>query len=167
MLGFICFGIFAQLIFAVLSLKGLFLMLRVIAKIGLIKLHRRKGSDQCGPDFIPSRLGRVSLLLIFIYSVAMGLYGVQQAWKPPNVVRANFTLPRFPSAMNGLRVLQIADIHLGETVGRKTVQNIVNMAQDLQPGNNNRTLRVYSHLPFIRCELLIVFVEQGFTVTVM
>ena len=154
MLGFICFGIFAQLIFAVLSLKGLFLMLRVIAKIGLIKLHKRKGSDQCGPDFIPSRLGRVSLLLIFIYSVAMGLYGVQQAWKPPNVVRVNLTLPRFPSTMNGLRVLQIADIHLGETVGRKTVQNIVNIAQDLQPGNSNRTLRVYSHLPFIRCELL-------------
>ena len=134
MLSFICFGIFAQLIFAVWSLKGLFLMLRVIARIGLIKLHRRKGSDQCGPDFIPSRLGRVSLLLVFLYSVAVGLYGVQQAWKPPNVVMVNFSLPRFPNAMNGLRVLQIADIHLGETVGRKTVQDIVNIAQDLQPG---------------------------------
>ena len=134
-------------------------MLRVIARIGLIKLHRRKGSDQCGPDFIPSRLGRVSLLLIFIYSVAMGLYGVQQAWKPPNVVRVNFTLPRFPSAMNGLRVLQIADIHLGETVGRKTVQNIFRIAQDLQPGNNSpiSLLRAHSHLRFVKACLQITF----------
>ena len=133
--SFICFGIFAQLIFAVLTLKGLFLMLRGIARVGLIKLHRRKGSDQCGPDFIPSRLGRISLLLVFIYSVTMGLYGVHQAWKPPMVTRVNLTLPKFPSSMNGLTILLLADIHLGETVGRTTVQNIVNIAQDLNPGD--------------------------------
>ena len=123
-LSFICFGIFAQLIFAVLTLKTLFLMLRCIARSGLIKLHQRKtqGADQCTPDFIPSRIGRVLLLVVFIYSVAMGLYGVHQAWKPPVVTMVNLTLPRFPPSLNGLKVLQLADIHLGETVGRERMK---------------------------------------------
>ena len=134
--SFICFGLYTQLIFAVLTLKGFFLILRGIGKIGLIKLHQRKaqGPDQCSQDFIPSRLGRVSLLVIFIYSVVMGLYGVHQAWKPPTVAMVNLTLPKFPPSLNGLKVLQLADIHLGETVGRNRMSEIVKISQELQPG---------------------------------
>ena len=136
--GFIIFGIFFHLVVCVLILRVVFLGVRCIARIGLIKLHQRKsfGQDhQCAaPDFIPSRLGRVSLLVIFIYSMCMGLYGVNQAWKPPQVVEVNITLPKFPPSMNGLRVLQLSDIHLGKSVARDTMETIVNIADHLKPG---------------------------------
>ena len=112
---------------------------RCIARTGLIKLHHRKsfGPDQCTPDFIPSRLGRVALLVIFIYSMCMGLYGVNQAWKPPQVVEVNITLPKFPPSMNGIRVLQLSDIHLGKSVARETMETIVKIVNHLKPGKLN------------------------------
>ena len=137
--GFIIFGIYFQLVICVFFLRGVFIGVRCIARTGLIKLHHRKsfGPDQCTPDFIPSRLGRVSLLVIFIYSVCIGLYGVNQAWKPPQVVEVNITLPKFPPSMNGLRVLQLSDIHLEKSVARETMEAVVKIVDHLKPGRIN------------------------------
>ena len=135
--GFIIVGVFLHLVVCVLILRVVFFGVRCIARIGLIKLHHRKSfsQDQCStPDFIPSRLGRVSLLVIFIYSMCMGFYGVNQAWKPPQVVEVNITLPKFPPSMNGLRVLQLSDIHLGKSVARDTMEIIVRLVNHLKPG---------------------------------
>ena len=135
--GFVVAGIYLQLVICVMFLRGAFMGVRCIARCGLIKLHHRKsfGPDQCTPDFIPSRLGRVALLVMFIYSMCIGLYGINQAWKPPHVTEVNITLPKFPPSLNGLRVLQLSDIHLGKSLAKETMETIVRIVDHLQPGN--------------------------------
>ncbi len=96
--GFIIFAVYFHLVVCVVLLRLFFKGVACVARCGLIKLHHRKSFVQeqqnSSPDFIPSRLGRVSLLVVFIYSVSVGLYGVHQAWQPPQVVEVK-TLPVF------------------------------------------------------------------------
>ncbi len=131
MLSFICIGIFAHLITWIMVAKTLLFLVRTW---GPFKVRTRRTSDHkiAVMDKMATSSGQV--LAIFIYSVSLGLYGVYRAWQPPVVVRQDITLPKFPGAMNGLRILQISDIHLGETVGRKSVEMIVDISQELDPG---------------------------------
>ena len=140
----VCFGLFIQLIFAVQALKASFLGLRLLGKLGLIKLkhriswriHRRKPSEpeNSTADFTPSRIGRISLLIIFFYAAGIGLYGVNEAWKPPELVEVTISLPKFPKSMNGLKVMQLADIHLGPTIGKQDLDSIVERVNQIKPG---------------------------------
>ena len=61
------------------------------------------------------------------------LYGFFEARRRPSLVNVVVPLPSLHADMEGLRILQITDIHAGLTVGRDFVERVVAQANELKP----------------------------------
>lgn len=59
--------------------------------------------------------------------------GVAQAVRKAVVKRVNVSLSRFPEKLNGFRIAQISDLHIGITVGRQWLQEVVARVNALEP----------------------------------
>jgi uncharacterized protein len=80
---------------------------------------------------------------IFIHSVfgyaalgAAGLlsgYSVWGALRPVAVKPLSITLNRLPKALDGLRIVQITDLHIGAMINRRWLQGIVDKVNALKP----------------------------------
>lgn len=60
-------------------------------------------------------------------------YGVYQARRKPRVVEVAIPLQHLPEALHGFRIVQISDLHVGETIKRKFVETVVAQVQQLAP----------------------------------
>ena len=60
----------------------------------------------------------ISLLLV-IWSLLLLVYGLKQAAKKPLVKHVKLTLPQLDPRLEGLRIVQLTDIHIGPTLGKK------------------------------------------------
>lgn len=84
-------------------------------------------------------LGRREVLLRGI-SLGVGLacasasaYGVKRALRPVEVKEVDISLSRLPSAANGLTIAQLTDVHIGPTIRREFIEDIVSKTNALQP----------------------------------
>jgi predicted MPP superfamily phosphohydrolase len=59
--------------------------------------------------------------------------GVAQVWRGPKLKHVDVPLTGLPQAFDGFRIVQISDLHVGPTIGRRTVDNVVRMANGAQP----------------------------------
>jgi predicted MPP superfamily phosphohydrolase len=53
--------------------------------------------------------------------------------RPPATRRVELTLPRWPRALDGLRIVQISDIHIGPLLGREFAAHLVERVNRLEP----------------------------------
>ena len=60
-------------------------------------------------------------------------YGFASALDLPGVRRHNLRLPGLPAEWNGLRLLQISDVHAGPYMGAERMAGIKNLAAKLSP----------------------------------
>jgi predicted MPP superfamily phosphohydrolase len=60
-------------------------------------------------------------------------FALFRATRRPEVVRRVFELDRFPAALNGFRIVQISDLHVGIQVGREWVQRLVERVNGMDP----------------------------------
>ncbi len=62
-----------------------------------------------------------------------GLMGVAQALSSLHVKTVPVTLARWPKGLQGLRILQLTDVHFGPTIGRAFAQRLVELTNAEQP----------------------------------
>ncbi len=60
-------------------------------------------------------------------------YGVYHARRKPRVVEVAIPLQKLPGELHGFRIVQISDLHVGETIKRKFVETVVAQVQQLAP----------------------------------
>lgn len=76
-------------------------------------------------------VGRAALV------AAVGLLVVGSALRgglrPPAIKRVELALPRWPRALDGLRIVQISDIHIGTLLGRRFAAKLVERVNRLEP----------------------------------
>jgi hypothetical protein len=99
---------------------------------GLVTLARRALASP--PD--PSRRAVVARLIASTATAVAGTLGVvsfRAARGPVAVRRVEVSLARLPSAHDGLRLVQLSDIHVGSTIGRAFVDDVVRRANALAP----------------------------------
>lgn len=77
-------------------------------------------------------LSSASLLLIAALVLVTFVIGSIQALKP-KVYRVDVPLKGLPSDFNGYTIAQISDLHIGEMIGRRYVQTVVEMTNALKP----------------------------------
>jgi predicted MPP superfamily phosphohydrolase len=53
--------------------------------------------------------------------------------QPARVKRVQVTLQRLPTALNGLKIVQLSDVHIGPTLGREFLEQIVRATNALEP----------------------------------
>lgn len=65
--------------------------------------------------------------------LALSGYGVWSAVRPVEVKRVPVRLKKLPKSLNGLRLVQLSDMHVGLTIGRDFVQDVVRKVNALEP----------------------------------
>ncbi len=73
---------------------------------------------------------RSGAVVAALLASAVGLHG---GLRRPRVVRVEVALPGLPGALDGLRLLQLSDLHLGTLTGRRFVDSLVDLAHGLDP----------------------------------
>lgn len=61
------------------------------------------------------------------------VFAVRSALRPVDIRRVRVRLARLPRAQDGLTIAQITDLHVGPTIGREIVEDVVNRTNALVP----------------------------------
>ena len=68
-----------------------------------------------------------------LLALAFSGMGYANARRTARVVRVRVPLPAWPPALEGFRIVQISDIHVGPTIKQDYLQAIVDRVNALQP----------------------------------
>ena len=123
---FLWMGVMMLLFFAFLSID--------VVKGGVHVVRKLFSPDSLSVD--PSRRTALAQMtaggIALLVSGAAGA-GVVQAARKAAVKRVPIGLKHFPVALNGLKIVQISDLHIGITVGEKWLERLVDRINDLKP----------------------------------
>ncbi|XP_041376694.1 transmembrane protein with metallophosphoesterase domain-like [Gigantopelta aegis] len=74
---------------------------------------------------------KYKLTLAVVYSLLASSYGLYNATLPPTIKTVPISVKGLPENLEGLTIVQLSDIHLGPTVGRHKMQQIVDLVNQL------------------------------------
>jgi predicted MPP superfamily phosphohydrolase len=66
-------------------------------------------------------------------ALAAGAFGMRTALAPPAHRRVEIALERWPRALDGFRIVQISDVHIGPIQGRRFCEHLVERIRALDP----------------------------------
>jgi len=82
---------------------------------------------------LPSRWGEKVWATVAILSVASALVGLTQVLLPVPIERVEIPIRGLPSSLDGFRIVQLSDLHIGSPMRRRFVERIVSRANALSP----------------------------------
>lgn len=123
---------------AVVILWALLLVCRDIClacRVLLRRLGLRRKTDKSASAALPDPARRRFLLNggLLLGAGVMGGIGARNALGTPEIIPTVITLPRLPSALDGLRIVQLSDLHVSDVVTRAWVRDVVERVNALQP----------------------------------
>ena len=68
-----------------------------------------------------------------LVAAGFSAYGVRRAFAPPTIDEVAIRLPRLPRAFDGLRIVQVSDVHVGDVLGRSFLEDMVRRCNALRP----------------------------------
>jgi predicted MPP superfamily phosphohydrolase len=115
-MAYTALGIFACLLFYTAAMDLLLLFLRLLLSTNrLVDLER---------SFFVG---------VFVVTLLSAIIGGFQAVRGPKLYKVEVPIRDLPSAFAGYRIVQISDLHVGPTIGKRYAQRIVRMVNALQP----------------------------------
>lgn len=103
---------------------------------GVRRVRARSRTPAEQPDFDPQRrqlFARVAGGAVVTAAAGVSSVGAYQALRDADVEQVPITLSRLPPALDGFTIVQLTDIHVGLTISRAFVQNMVERTNTLQP----------------------------------
>jgi hypothetical protein len=85
------------------------------------------------PDWQPALFSAASSWIVIGISIIALLFGVWAARSGPRLKRIKIPLTDLPQGLEGFRIVQISDLHIGPTIGIKYVEKVVRIANSLRP----------------------------------
>ena len=76
------------------------------------------------------RTGMFVAIVLAVVVSAVALHGASRA---PKVARLDVPVSRLPARLDGFKIVQLADLHLGANVGREKLERIVEITNLLEP----------------------------------
>lgn len=119
---------------AVVILWALLLICRDIClacRVLLRRLVRRGKADNTLPD--PARRQFLLNGGLLLSAGVMGGLGARNALGAPKIIPSVITVPRLPSSLDGLRIVQLSDLHVSDVITRAWVRDVVEKVNALQP----------------------------------
>jgi predicted MPP superfamily phosphohydrolase len=83
------------------------------------------------PGAEPAAAARASLVVIV--ALVAGAVGLRSGLRPPQLCRVEIALERWPAALDGFRIVQLSDLHIGPILGRAFAEQLVDRANALAP----------------------------------
>jgi hypothetical protein len=81
-------------------------------------------------DLVAARLQTGAVVAL---ALVAGARGVRTALRPPALERVTLRLPRWPAALDGFRIVQISDVHIGPILDRRFAAEVVERCNALRP----------------------------------
>lgn len=78
-------------------------------------------------------LERRSFLIVGFLTLVTSIIGYFQAYSGPKIFEIDIPLTNLPKELDGFRIVQISDLHVGPLIGKEYVQNVVKLANGLDP----------------------------------
>jgi predicted MPP superfamily phosphohydrolase len=75
----------------------------------------------------------VRATLVVAVALVAGAFGLRSAMSPPVLRRVEISLDRWPGSLDGFRIVQISDVHIGPILGRAFAAELVSRANALEP----------------------------------
>lgn len=106
---------------------------------GALLLSDRVRTRRGKSALVPASPARRRFLLNATGNAALGIsagvsaYGVYAARRAPRVVEVEVPIAGLPSAFDGYHIVQLSDVHVGETIGKDFILPIVEQVTSLAP----------------------------------
>jgi predicted MPP superfamily phosphohydrolase len=105
-----------------------------LARVGAALARRARGGEPHVAD--PGRrtaLARLAASTLTVTSVGLAVAAVRAARGPIAVRPVDVALARLPARHDGFRMVQLTDVHVGTTIGRDFVADVVRRTNALEP----------------------------------
>ncbi|MGC4119319.1 MAG: metallophosphoesterase [Myxococcales bacterium] len=79
------------------------------------------------------RWGLAEVAVVFALVVPSGVWGAVRALGKAKVERIDVPIANLPEELEGYRIVQLSDLHVGDTVGRRWTQRLVDQVNELSP----------------------------------
>ncbi len=119
-LGFFSIGVSLLLLFDL----AFTLPRRVLGRLGVSSPHGTLAAKA---------VARYALVAIGAATALVGGHGVFEAWAGPEVRRVEVPMRGLPPALDGLRVVQVSDLHVGGLVTRGYLDRVLALVESLDP----------------------------------
>lgn len=116
-----------ETLYGILILLTLLLLYFDVASL-VLWLARKAGLSLHWPW--PAHCIKTALALV---AVVAGMYGSWAALRVPDVRSMELRLPHLPQALDGMRIIQLTDLHLGQLLGRDWLHAVVEKANARKP----------------------------------
>ena len=115
----------------------MFLLFTVVVSSDLLKvlaaIARRVAAGQPLDPERRTLLARLTAGVTGVLVTGLATSALRSVRKPVEVTRVRVRLDRLPRSQDGFRIVQLTDIHVGPTIGRAFVEEIVGRANALTP----------------------------------
>ena len=78
-------------------------------------------------------LQRRGFLAVMTMTLGSAVIGVSQAVRGPKVFEVDIPIVNLPPELEGFRIAQVSDLHVGPTIGRRYAENVVELVNGLSP----------------------------------
>ncbi len=135
--GYISLGFFGILFITVLTRDVILALVWLVRKVGKI-VEIIGGTNNRFTD-TPQNMERRRFLVhssnLGLLALSGGLtgYGIHEATTLPGIVRVSVPVKNLPKDLEGFRIVQITDLHVGQIIKRKYVTGVVKIANELDP----------------------------------
>ena len=88
------------------------------------------------PEPSPERrlfLSRAAAGASAVIASGVSVYGTWRAFAPAELTELPVKLPRLPRALDGLTIVQITDLHVGDLIGQRFLEHVVERCNALKP----------------------------------
>jgi predicted MPP superfamily phosphohydrolase len=126
----ICYGF-------VFTMIGLNILLDVAIFIAKKVVEWTRVSQQLHIICLTRRFHRFRSPLTFLLSAKIVLGGALIATEDPVVVKITVPISKLSESLDGFRIIQLSDLHIGVTVGRTKVKKVVDIVNDLCIGSDD------------------------------
>jgi uncharacterized protein len=117
-----------------LAFMGLFSSLLVLTFLRDLALLLLRIASLGAPAAIPlSAIAHASAVAVPLVALALTLIGFWNARRTAGVVTVEVPMAGLPDALQGFRIVQISDIHVGPTIRRRYIEAIVEAVNRLKP----------------------------------
>ena len=125
--GYISLGFFVLTFLAVITKDLIYLLLGFTTKYAIGA--STEPTDPQKREFIQKLLS-IGIVTTTGTSTLKGLYNAR---KGPTVIKTSVPINKLHNDMNGLKIAQISDLHVGPTIKKGYVENVVNEVNELNP----------------------------------
>jgi predicted MPP superfamily phosphohydrolase len=109
------------------------LLVQLLATDALLGLAGAAASAAPAGEVAPGAAPGVRAAAVAALALAAGALGLRTALAPPADRRVEIELTRWPRALDGFRIVQISDVHIGPILGRSFAEHLVLRVNRLAP----------------------------------